>query len=99
MSSQLPTISSYGIYSSSNYGAHCLRVDLPNVTVWFSYKTMVAFRVRGHERVVRENSWGPTTGKHLNAIDGGDKKARVSGEEFERLWNEQMPEMAGAAMA
>lgn len=86
----LPKISSYGDYSSSNYGAHCLCVQMPKVTVWFSYQTMVAFQVDGHARVVRENDWGPTTGKHLNAIDGGCKRARVSSEEFERLWAEQM---------
>jgi len=25
----LPTIHTYGDYSSSNYGAHCMRVDIP----------------------------------------------------------------------
>lgn len=87
---ELPSISSYGNYSSSNYGAHCLRVDLAQITVWFSYKTPIAFRVNGHERVVRENTWGPTTGKHLNAIDDGDKRNRVSAEKFKQLWEEQI---------
>ena len=90
MSNQLPTISSYGQYSSGNYGAHTLCVEMPGVTVWFSYQTPVAFRVFGPEArfVVRENDWGPTTGKHLKWVDGGNKKDRVSGEEFERLWQE-----------
>lgn len=87
---KLPKISSYGNYSSDNYGAHSLCVDFGSLTVWFSYQTPVAFQTDGHARVVRENSWGPTTGKHLNAIDGGNKKARVSSEDFERLWNEQV---------
>jgi hypothetical protein len=65
------------------------RVDVGPVAMWFSYRTMIAFHVDGHSRVVRENDWGPTTGKHLKSIDGGDKKSRVSGEEFERLWKEQ----------
>jgi len=55
--------------------------------VYYSYRTPVAFRVAGH-LVVRENVWGPTTGKHLNAIDGGSKaakKARVPGEAFELM--------------
>jgi hypothetical protein len=85
----LPTIANYGNYASSNYGAHCLRVTLPNLTVWFSYQTPVAFETDG-KRVVRHNSWGPTTGKHLNAIDGGNHKGRVSAEEFEKLWSEMM---------
>lgn len=85
----LPTIATYGNYASSNYGAHCLRVTLPSLTIWFSYQTPVAFETGG-KRVVRSNDWGPTTGKHLNAIDGGNRKSRVSGEEFEKLWAEMM---------
>lgn len=85
----LPTIRSYGPYSSGNYGAHSLMVDLGPVTVWFSYQTPVAFTV-GRGLVVRRNDWGPTTGKHLNAIDGGDKRSRVDSETFERLWDEQV---------
>lgn len=88
---QLPKINTYCEYSSANYGAHCLCVEVGSVTVWFSYKTPVAFQVRGFPRVIHENVWGPTTGKHLNAIDGGgDKKSRVSAEEFERLWATQI---------
>jgi hypothetical protein len=52
--------------------------------VWFSYSTPVAFRGRAGV-YVRQNSWGTTTGKHLNWIDGGCKKSRIDGEEFERL--------------
>jgi hypothetical protein len=32
---------------------------------------------------VGENVWGPTTGKHLNLVDGGDKDSRLGQEEFE----------------
>jgi hypothetical protein len=90
MKIKLPKISSYGNYSCSNYGSHALCVDFGPLTVWFSYTTPVAFQVEGRARVVRENSWGPTTGKHLNAIDDGDRKSRVSTEEFERLWSDQV---------
>lgn len=86
---ELPWIQTYGNYSSGNYGAHALQVRIGYATVYFSYKTPVAFKVGANERVVRQNEWGTTTGKHLNAIDGGNKKARVTGEEFERLFNEQ----------
>ena len=85
-----PRHTSYGQYSSDNYGAHCLRFDWGSVTVWYSYSTPVAFRVDGHNRVVRQNDWGPTTGKHLKWIDGGDKRSRVNSETFERLWKEQV---------
>lgn len=54
-----------------------LSVQLRGLRVWFSYKTPVAFCVNGGRRVVRQNDWGPTTGKHLNALDGGSKEARA----------------------
>ena len=82
----LPSWEVYGDYSSKNYGAHALVFSLPDGReVWFSYKTPVAFRGRDGKRYVRVNDWSTTTGKHLNAIDRGDKKARISGAEFERL--------------
>ena len=59
--------------------------------VWFSYKIPVAFRSSWCDTlVVRENRWTPTTGKHINAIDSGDKSNRVSGSDFERLLHEAM---------
>ncbi len=82
----LPTIESYGHYSSDNYGAHTLVVDVGGVEVWYSYRTPVAFRALMGQRYVRENEWGPTTGKHLNWIDGGDKKSRLSSDDFETMF-------------
>ena len=70
-----------------NLGANFHMVDLGKVCVWFSYETPIAFKVDGQPRVVRENIWSSTTGKHLNSIDGGGKEAkarRVSSEEFDR---------------
>jgi len=93
---KLPQFSSYGNYSSGNYGAHALRFDFGPVSIWYSYSTAVAFHVDGHARVVHENDWGPTTGKHLNWIDGGDKRERVSSENFQKLWNEQVAPLFGA---
>lgn len=56
------------------------RIILPGaaLVVWLS---PVAFSHKGR-RVVRENTWGPTTGKHLNYVDDGDKRSRVSGDVF-----------------
>jgi hypothetical protein len=65
-------------------------VETNGVEVWFSYQTPVAFRANGR-LVVRENVWSNTTGRHLNLIDNGNKKERVSGEEFNRLWNDFSP--------
>lgn len=86
----LPTVRSYGEYKSDNYGIHCLQVTLGPITLWFSYKTLVAFRVAGESMVVRQNDWGPTTGKHLKWIDDGDKKSRVSAEEFQHRYQREI---------
>ena len=52
--------------------------------LFYSYKTCVGFALNNGQRVVRENEWGPTTGRHLNAIDGGDKASRVDADTFAR---------------
>lgn len=81
----LPTVNNYmgRRYSSDNYGAHSLEVDLGLLCLYYSYKTVVAFRYKG-KLTVRVNDWSTTTGKHLNEIDGGDKKSRIEGEKFEK---------------
>lgn len=66
------------------------RLDFGPVTVWFSYTTPIAFLVSGRDKVVRVNDWRVTTGKHINAVDGGTaqaKKARIKGEDFTRQLN------------
>lgn len=58
---------------------------LNGLTIHFSYETPIAFEGAGSGMVVRENDWGPTTGKHLNALDGGSpvaKAARIAGPDF-----------------
>ena len=81
---KLPSISSYGNYSSENYGVHCLRVDLPQITVYFSYRTPVAFSTGKTGLVCRVNDWKQTTGKHLNIIEPNHRK-RVAGDKFESM--------------
>ena len=81
----LPTIRSYGDYASSNYGAHALEVTIGTLTVYFSYKTPVAYHTPGTGTVCTENVWGVTTGKHLNWIQP-NKKARLNNAEFERCF-------------
>ncbi len=72
----------YGDYSS-NYGTHCMEITVGNLSIYFSYDTVVAFSDPSTGRVVTQNDWSTTTGKHLNAIDGGDKKSRLPRAEFE----------------
>lgn len=85
MQMQMPVWSNYGGYKSDNYGAHTLRFDIGPFTFWYSYKTLVAFRAPEHPRVVCENVWTRTTGKHLDMIDGGNHKNRVDAATFDRL--------------
>ncbi len=84
-----PTIENYGNNKSPN--TQC--VTMFGVDVYFSYKTPIAFRVGGR-LIVRDNEWGPTTGKHLNLIDGGNKANRVTGEKFEALWESLVADVA-----
>lgn len=82
---------SWESYCAKTTKANALVFDLGNgLRVWFSYKTPVAFSRDYATPVVRENVWGPTTGKHLNAIDDGDKGSRVRGEHFEALLAEAL---------
>jgi hypothetical protein len=82
---QLPTIRSYGNYSSDNYGVNSLSVSLGTITLYYSYKTIIAYEDIQDGLVVRENDWSTTTGKHLNWLDGGYKEQRKSSAEFEAM--------------
>lgn len=62
-------------------------VQIGNLQLHYSYSTVIAYSVGMRNTVVRKNVWGPTTGKHLNAIDGGGataKAERIDGDMFER---------------
>ena len=52
-----------------------------NKTLYFSYETCIAFKING-KLTVCENIWSRTTGNHLNLIDNGDKKSRISYKDF-----------------
>ena len=81
---QLPTIRSYGQYSSGNYGVNSLEVSFPSgFTLYYSYDTIIAFIGRDGIKI-RKNDWSTTTGKHLNWIDE-DKEKRIEGEAFNAL--------------
>lgn len=72
------------------------RVYLGNIVLWFSYETIVAFHVPGQPRVVSENRWSQTTGRHLNEIDNGNKSERISHEEFTAKLGQVMTVLNGA---
>ena len=84
---------SYGNYSSSNYGVNAMKfTDARGNDFYFSYRTLVAFRTSRTGLVVIKNYWGPTTGKHLNWIDDGDKHGRLSEVEFKNKYEEAFGE-------
>lgn len=58
------------------------QVTVGSLTIWFSYKTPIAFQEGWGSIVVRENDWNQTTGKHLNWVNA-DKSTRIDGREFE----------------
>ena len=80
----LPTITSYGQYSNDNYGAHTLKVDLGEITLYYSYETIVAYCDGKDDLVCSENVWGTTTGKHLNWIQP-HKARRTNNVEFREM--------------
>lgn len=74
------------VRSYFNDRANAMQVCTSGITYWFSYQTCVAFEDGDGLRVVK-NQWGPTTGKHLNLIDGGSREAvkeRLKLDEFNR---------------
>ena len=83
----------YGDYSSDNYGAHTLCfTDAQGNEFYYSYKTLIAFETRNTGLVIQKNVWGPTTGKHLNWIDGGREEDRVDSESFSKKYKEAFGE-------
>lgn len=73
------------LFEYDSRGTNSTGVSVGGLDLYFSYKTVIAFRKDG-ALTVRENSWGPTTGHHLSSIDGGTKEAkarRLSCEAFE----------------
>ncbi len=74
------SIFNYGQYSSQNYGSS-RAVTIGDLTLYFSYDTVVAFRDVDTGLVISENIWSTTTGKHLNAINP-NKKLRIPREQF-----------------
>ena len=83
----------YGNYSSNNYGANSICIQLGLKTIYYSYDTIVAFEGYNSKGVyfgltVSKNCWGPTTAQHLNFIDGGATSKRLDRNKFLKKLNE-----------
>lgn len=75
---QLPNAPGLETYGNGR-NATAVVLSAPNgdtLKLWYSYVTCVAFAFNG-ARTVAENVWSNTTGRHLAAIDGGDKLAKA----------------------
>ena len=57
-----------------------------NLNLYFSYETLIAFRVKGNFYIA-ENTGSSTTGKHLNYINP-DKSIRLNQAEFRAAYAE-----------
>ncbi len=90
MNKMIPEISSYG----DNDSIRCIRVDIPDMTLFYSYTTVIGFYTAKTGRVVCENVWSNTTGKHLNYLEP-DKKKRVKVDEFNRRLQEAVNTLFG----
>ncbi len=79
-------------FYNENTSRNAMRIDINNVTFYFSYNTLVWIRLpyNGNEWEYQwlytiKNYWQQTTGKHLNWIDWGDKKDRLDQEAFGKV--------------
>lgn len=86
----LPKFTCYTDHTSKNYGLNSLCFEVSGREFYFSYSTLVAFRGRDGRLRVTRNYWGPTTGKHLNAIDREHAKDRLSAEDFQKAYETEM---------
>lgn len=48
--------------------ANFSRLEMEDMTVYFSYETPIAVIRPGHFPLVTENKWANTTGKHINYV-------------------------------
>jgi len=56
------------------------KLTLGPLTLWFGYTTPISFSIGGStpSSCTRVNDWSTTTGRHLNACDGGTPEARAA---------------------
>lgn len=55
-------------YPGYSRGAHAMHFRFMGIQFWFSYDTLIAFKFPNENPVMIENSWGPTTGRHMHEV-------------------------------
>lgn len=69
-----------------------LCMEIGPITLWYSYSTLIAFQVNSNDKVVHENVWSNTTGRHLNRIDC-NHEYRHNSVKFNDLWRKQTKDL------
>lgn len=62
-----------------------LSLGFGNVTLYFSYRTVIGLNSPLTGSVCCQNEWGPTTEKHMKAAGFSDKNARKPYDEFQQV--------------
>ncbi len=78
------------IFDYDRRGNRSKGVSIGDLIFYFSYETLVGFFSPRTGTIVMKNYWSATTGHHLNSIDGGDKKRRLSDDEFDKQVNQEL---------
>lgn len=72
-----------GTYAEPSSKCNTVHLNLGNISLYYSYRTIIAFHTIDEGLVVCSNEWGPTTARHLNLIDGGNVEDRIDYDEFQ----------------
>lgn len=69
---------------------HFYEVAINELSLYFSYETIIGFQNGCNPPVISENVWSSTTGKHLNQIAQKDK--RIPHSQFEEILGKLLQE-------
>lgn len=69
---EIPKVNNYYFGQSGVPQANAIAITIKDITLYFSYKTLVALK-DDNGLIISENLWGNTTSRHLNAIEPSEK--------------------------
>lgn len=73
-------------------GKNCIAIEIGKLTVYFSYRTPIAFRRKAGPKQVCENVWGDVTEKHMAFVEAGSQKNRICKHDFEKKFKTALSE-------
>jgi len=71
---------------------NCIAVEIGKLTVYFSFRTPIAFRKKAQPRRVCENVWGEVTEKHMAFVEAGKSTDRIKKYDFEKKLKKALSE-------